>query len=687
MRKITRIAFLREYIGHPENLIYSLDEVAAKGYTRVAFYAQINTIPLILELVKEASKRNLEVCLFTGYIKYQEKYLSQHPDQVMCLSEEAEDQDRRYVYWGCPFNIDFKERYFNFLRELAHCPEVVEVWVNDEACMGFKDNCFGCFCETCQADFREKFNAEIPRNPDWESLLWKKFLKWRFQRWNDIHSEMKKVLNQVNPVIRTVFLSSPSVEFSGKDSWITGVDLAGMAERIDGLCADPYYTFHDLASAFQPREVYLSEWCKFLAGIMPEGKSAEIVPQGFSHTTFIRPLGEEDGYWSSLIPLATGIDYVAPFAYSFQKNSPVQQTYEKCFEFDDYFERNEPIKYAALIHGFASETYWYPSQRKKDESYDLQHLLPCADSLRQKGIAYQYYPDIQLEKNTLNDFPVLVLPDITCLSRKQATNIKSFWENGGGIVVTGKFGLHDEIGNNNDSELLKNLFGVEIIEKSGTSRRFELHASHEIRDGVIVDDEVFEHFSEGLCKPQLSLNNTLGIAASENAAIIARFEDGSPAVVIPEIKPGHGRLVYFAGTPTRVVFKEEYKINVQNPAHKLFSNAVEWAAGKKCEFRVEEWPPKVPMNTLRPCDARLGSTFEFFPLKGERSFLGLVTSYFKEPAEFNLSLDLPDGRKLKCVRELISKKAVAWKMNGGTAKIKVIAGYNTPALLYLFELH
>lgn len=692
IRRIVRMAFLMDFTGHPQRLIKELDEVAAKGYRRVAFFVDNSSIDVFRQLALESSKRNLEVCAFTGFMKYQEKYLSEHLDQYMRLSKDARDQHNVTVLWGCPFNPDFKRRYHILLREIAMCPAVVEVWVNDEGYLGFSDDNIGCYCNVCQNEFKGEFGYEMPIKPDWNDTRWKEFLRWRFNRWVSVHREMKEVLSVVNHNIRTVFLSDPAaVDLYGNNPWVTGVDLAAMAEEIDGVCTDPYYTFHEAAEKFQPREVYLSEWCRFLAGITPRDKNAEIVPQGFSHPTFMRPLGEEDGYWSGIVPVAVGIDYIAPYCYTLQQISPILKSYERCFQFDQYFEKVMPLKYAAIVHGFATEVYRHPFPCRGQDSYDGSRLLPCSESLRHRGIPYAYLPDSRLNVEEMREYPVVVLPNITCLAPHQAEAIRQYYQGGGSIVALGELGLADNMGNLHNHGLLEELFGVELTKPLGGARQFEITEVNKITEEILTNKDGFRDFFGGIYQPLFSFKFCHGIKVSSEDEIIAEFVDergertGHPAAVIRKAKSGSGRAVYLAGLPSRLYYHPVYKIHVQNLAHVLLANAVVWAANCKPNLCVKGWPPEVPMARERPVDSRLVCSFEFFPLEGQDSYIGVVTSYFKEPTSFEMTARSKEGKNLVCVKELVSNESLKWEKRQNSYSISVNIGFCDPIKIFLFS--
>ena len=263
-RKITRVAFLQNYEGMPEKLVGELDEVAAKGYSMI----MTSGLPgeAIRELAERADEMGLKVGLFTGYVKYDHRYLAEHPEQQMVHAKAHVDQDGLTTSGcGCPFNPDLKARYLALLRDLATYPGIVQIDLNDEAIFGH-----GCYCATCRAAYEAEIGGEMPCKPDpelsdWLDPRWRRYLLWRMKRWHGVHREMAEVIGEVNPEVRSSFQASPASDL-WQNVWFTAIDLAGMAEYLDCISTDPYYTFHP--RKFDPAEVYLSEWSRFLAGIM-----------------------------------------------------------------------------------------------------------------------------------------------------------------------------------------------------------------------------------------------------------------------------------------------------------------------------------------------------------------------------------------------------------------------------------
>lgn len=688
-REIKRVAFLQNYEGMHEKLICELDEIVSKGYPMIILSA-MRDLPGTLKVAEEAVSRGLQVGLFTGYMKYDYKYLAENPEQQMVFAQANIDQDGLSTSgWGCPFNVVFKTRYFDKLRELAMFPGVVHIDLNDEAYMGH-----GCYCDTCKAEYEEDIGGEMPCKPDpqpedWEDPRWREYLLWRMKRWNAVHSEMADVIRDTDSAVRVSFQTSPAVDM-WENPWHSAVDLAAMGEFLDQVCTDPYYTFH--RRIFDPPEVYLSEWCRFLYGIMPKGKTAAIIPQGFSHPIFTRPLGEADGAWSAIVPPACGVNFIAPYTYTLQRCSPVLKTYEESWQkLDPIFEETLPMKYAGVVHGIQTEILRYPLPLSTPESYDGTRMFPVAESLRHAGTAYGFLSDAKLsDVDALNEHRVVVCPEISCISREQQEGLRSFVQGGGNAVILGELGVADEQGGEQDTSLLSELFGIEARGRPGRRQNFAMTTDHSVLEKIVHPDKAAsERYMDGTGAPLYQLAQCRDIVEPADGRVLAEFCDehgastGKPAIL--SFDQYGGEVLYFAGFPARTARNTIYGTTVRNLAHQLFARLTEWVAGPTA-LRVDGWPSATPIGELRPLDQRFMPTFEFFPLEGDDFFLGVVTSYFREPTEFPMVLTVPEGREVTGVQELVFGADVPVSIEDGQASINVELTFDTPALVYRFDL-
>ncbi len=689
-RRIVRGAFLCDFTGHYERILEDVTEVARKGYRSVIIFPRIGQEGVARDLCERAVAHGLSVGMCTNYIKDQQAYLADHPAQRLVLATEALDQDRLSTSnWGCPFHPQFKQRYLTQLRELAPLPAVRWIFVNDEALL-----LSGCYCPACRGDYDREVGGEMPCKlepvaADWKDARWRRYLQWRLERWNRVHGEMTAAIHAANPGVKSIFQASPASDL-WLNPWFTGVDLSSMVNELDGLCTDPYYTFHE--RHFDPPEVYLSEWCRFLRGLVPPGGEALIVPQGFSHATFSRPLGEADGYWTALVPPACGVNHIIPYTYQLQRTSPVQKAYENCFRCDPFFEKVAPLDFATVVHGTQTEIYTHPLPANLPASnYDATRVLPVTASLRSKGLPYAYLPDRALRDPTrYANCRALVLPEINCLSTEQRRGLSDHLEGGGNWVVLGELGCADETGAPLSRSFLQETLGIHVTGRTEGTRPFRFLRPCPLTEGMLpFDERGAATFCDGAHTPIQALNHCVDAKLPADAEVLAEFTDpndrttGQPAVAVLRRK---GRVLWFAGFPSPTVMHPKFRTAVLNRARELVGLGALWAAGGPPTLRVENWPPEVPMRGQRPYDHRDRCTFEFFPLAGEDCFMGVVVSYFREPTAFPMVLTLPRGQRIERITELLNNRPVAFQEEGGQARIQVAVSPDMPALVYWLEL-
>ena len=661
-RVIKRIALLQEYRNRPWEMKPMISEVASKGYHAAAFSVRIGEEEFFAELAQEAQLHDLEVMAFTGYMKYQEPYLKDHPDQKLRLSTEADvvDQDRLAINWGCPWNPDFLQRYLTFLETLGKIANLTEVWVNDEAYLGFGVNRIACYCQTCQKAWRDEFDEEMPKPPFDDRDVKQRFFDWRFRRWNHVHATMKQALNE-NHRVRAVFLTVPGSCLE-LNPWHSSIDFSSMVQSIDGVMTDPYYTFHWANEWFRPIEVYLSEHCRYLRGVCGKGKVAEVCTQGFSQANFLRPLDQRDGWWAGIIPAALGLDGITSYTYPLQKISPMQETYEKSFELHSYFQQTRPVDFVALVDSLETQCYDVDSPGGPDCWRSLR-LMPLAETMRHNGLPYTYLPSRQLEAENLLRWPVIVLPGVSCLSNSAKKRLRDYVKSGGVLIACGPAGTLDEVGKDADSSFLHELFGIEIVASFDEFAEFAACGDQPAFSSLPWPDETIGKLWGGILHPLLGLNHADKTTVHNTTDILATFDESNEFVAdsaaITSREYGDGRAVYIAGIPSRTYVRPQFARPARNFAGRVIGQLLTQLAGDKLPLRAKGFPPMVPMDEVRPLEPRSLPTAEFMPCVSDDLYLVTIPSYFKEPMKFQIEADIPAGKQCKQVRELITDRTIS----------------------------
>ncbi len=666
-RKIQRIAFLQDYRNRPESLVDEIPEVAGLGYHEVTVAAVIGHEEAVAEVAGKAEEYGLEVSTFTGFMKYAYQHLDEHPEQKAVFSKDADHEELGNLpaVWGCPYNRVFQKRYLDFLERLADIPNLTEVWVNDEAYFGRDIDLLACYCKTCQADWDREIGGRIPMPPFSDMDEKARLVTWRFRRWNEVHGKMKRALNR-NRRIRAVFQSGPQ-PFWDINPWICGMDIDGMVEAIDGLAVDAYYTCVLPAvgsGLFTPPEIFLSECCRFIRGMtLGEDKVSVMLGQGMSHPEFHRPLDEKDGWWQAVVPPALGVDRVTAYTYRLQRASPMHRTFQEAFRLDPHFERTEPVVSVAVVDSLETQCYDESLPARGRENWRMSRMFSIGQMASHYGLPHGYLPSSKLTSEHLDRYPAVVLPNVSCLSGGQRDALLEYVRDGGTLVAAGETATRDEMGRPSDLSFLKEGFGISSCTPAGGPRIFAAASDHAAFDDLPWPDEktAWDPW-KGANRPVLGLDLAVDVTSEDEADVLAVFEKAGsptsgPAVTLKRF--GRGNAVFVAGIPSRWMDLRPAGTTVLSFSRQVLAQLILSLVGERLPVVVKGFPPRAPLQEVRPLDIRWKPTVEIMPSVGEDLILVTVPSYFREPGAFRIEARLPDGKQCADVRELVSDQPIA----------------------------
>ena len=268
-------------------------------------------------------------------------------------------------------------------------------------------------------------------------------------------------------------------------------------------------------------------------------------------------------------------------------------------------------------------TFYFPHSDWVIERWN-NCFLPALDAFRTLGIAvdilpyvpaldedYPYWPNHANDAvmpRLLIDKKVIILPDISGFKRTDSDWIKMFVKEGGAVIA---FGPQIPMARP-DSYKRKDFFGVEEGEVKN-------HSS------LIVKNAIGKRVSEG--KQYALPDVSLPLWKTENAKVVATFEDGSPAIIINKYGKGAVATILIDATTASEQIPElvrdviDYAMatyNLSLPVDILGTNENVNIAVAKTEngFRVavinhNAYPLQI---TLKATDIARGSTFEWHDL-------------------------------------------------------------------------
>ena len=176
-------------------------------------------------------------------------------------------------------------------------------------------------------------------------------------------------------------------------------------------------------------------------------------------------ISQHINYWEGLFAGERGANHWYTWSF-FQPD--VEPAEKRMFYSDIMWELRSGIA-ALMVNSdkFTDEAailYSHPSVRsnfiKEDKMNFYDNLLSFARYFEDRAVGYRFILPEELEDGTLNKFKVLVLPEATALSEKQAQAIRQFVKNGGTVVADYEVALEDEWNVPQSKGKLDDLFGV-----------------------------------------------------------------------------------------------------------------------------------------------------------------------------------------------------------------------------------
>ena len=145
--------------------------------------------------------------------------------------------------------------------------------------------------------------------------------------------------------------------------------------------------------------------------------------------------------------------------------------------------------------------------------------------------------------------------------------------------------------------------------------------------------------------------------------------------------------MFVAGIPSRWVDQRPEGTTVLSFSRQVVAQLILSLVGDRLPVVAKGFPPRVPLQDVRPLDIRWKPTMEIMPSVGEDLILVTVPSYFREPGAFRIEARLPEGKRCAGVRELVSDQPLEdVRKHGKTVEIDVNLTTEDFLKVYAFSL-
>ena len=387
-------------------------------------------------LVEEAHARGITVVSWWP-MNHNKTALALHPDWAIQPLPDPERSGGRPDYppaiYPCPTS-PYRGLLYDLVAE-ALAMTGIDGFFFDGATFGYNGGPFqmACGCGRCAVRFEAATGLRMPARVDFADPAFRRFIRWEYDLWRSYVRGLADAIHAVKPgayIGLNVFNRPPDLDFRGGTPLeeLEGCDVTVCAE-LGWTPNHPYEASSLLCKVFRAMQAGRPGGAELYAGspvwleIWDEHALPYLVANGLAAIALNCCVS-----YGTDQPVAACGDTVPRLTLALAR--PRQ------------YAGGDPIPYIAVhLSGQAKD---FACQMQHMRYWDRMHAVH--EILAEAHLPFDYVLDNQLRPGYLDRYPILLLPESTCLSHHQSQAIQAYVEHGGIALAGGAFAAANEWG-------------------------------------------------------------------------------------------------------------------------------------------------------------------------------------------------------------------------------------------------
>lgn len=419
----------------------------------------------------EAKKNGLRVFIYFNVHWYNQSFAREHPDWRM-IRENGKPLDDVYDT-GADFciNTPWREWVFQVLRDLAAYP-IDGIFFDGPV---FRPDT--CYCHYCQEKYRKQYGTAMPSKAQRTGKPFAQLIEFQANSIKDFLHDSNVVLKGIRPSL--ALYANGGVRGA---NWATGrLNRVQIAEQ-DLLGSEGGFISGDLTR--------VPLWKPGLTARMLEtqaGGKPTIIFSAASHkpwTFSLLPGPELKLLYADTIANGAGVWMgITPFEFDQpeMKDLTVMNGFLKKNAASYMHTRSEAR--AAVVWSDVTANFYAGAQaqlidvdrvasRSSIGNLDGE-FAGITESLLRAHVPFDVLDDVSLEKESLDRYQVIFLPNVACMSDRVAARLRGWVEKGGNLFADFETSLYDETGIRRPDFALAGVFGVSSANKLSGPRQWD----------------------------------------------------------------------------------------------------------------------------------------------------------------------------------------------------------------------
>ncbi len=307
----------------------------------------------------------------------------------------------------------------------------------------------GCKCNFCLKRFKKDTGLDLPKRVDYESHNFRIWVNWRYEVLMDVWKRIVETVESVKPEAVVCF-NNYRRRISGKLSWNTAIPMrriklnAIMSSELDAfpfqadiqMKINQAYGFKKGVESWWPLSSYWDVWAP-----CPDKLTAVQAVLGCISAGGIASCGTGE---------------------TVKQAAPILKEMENAAAPRFPYLDGKTIEYSAIMASQQTMDFWAKEEPNKvwDEIHGANEIL-----LHSHLPSSVIFED-DIEQKNLSKYPVIILGNMVCISKKQAEKLTEYVKTGGTLFACDQVGELDELGCPYRKPILDNLLGIVSRDKT-----------------------------------------------------------------------------------------------------------------------------------------------------------------------------------------------------------------------------
>jgi hypothetical protein len=530
---------------------------------------------------------------------YTTKFGEQHPDWRQ-IRETGKPLDGVYDN-GTDFclNTKWREWCFQVLRDLG------SYGIDGIFYDGPVYRADTCYCQSCRAKYRAQFNEDMPSKRKRQGAAFQRLLGFQTASMGEFLRESNRILKAINPGI--AFYMNGGVRGA---NWATARINRSLIEHQDLLGSEGGFIYGDLTKVPMWKPGLTARMLETQAGGKPT-----VIFSAAAHKPWTFTLLPEPElrllYADSIANNASVWMGLSQFDMSQPEMKAIAEMNKYVGDNRAYYTGSKSSANIAIVWSETTANYYEGSpaqmididrvaQRSAIGNVDAE-FNGLSEALIRAHVPFDVIDDVTLERDPLERYAAIFLPNVACMSDASAARVKKYVEAGGNVFATFETSLYDDTGVRRSDFALASLFGVADEKKIAGPNQWDFMKP------------VAKHWLLGGIEREMLPSSTYHALVRPNGGeVLLRFTkplkgryDGipdlspDPALVVRRV--GKGTAVYFSGDFGNMVagFRlPEYLRIVANASRRLAPPVVTVDVPGSVEVVLREQPGRKMLHLV-----------------------------------------------------------------------------------------